>query len=65
MAGPACVLASTPVSTKMPVPMTMPIPKPIRSHEVRLLASPPPPSVPSSFWWMTVWTSLVLVMPVC
>ena len=47
MAGPALSLACTPVSVKMPVPMTMPIPKPIRSQAVsRLLslvwwASPP------------------------
>lgn len=39
MAGPALFFACTPVSVKMPVPITMPIPKPIRSQaDSRLLS---------------------------
>ena len=41
IAGPAWFFASTPVSVKMPVPITMPIPKPIRSQELSCLASRP------------------------
>ncbi len=41
IAGPAWFLASTPVSVKMPVPMTMPIPKPIRSQALRFFARRP------------------------
>ena len=61
MPGPAWFLASTPVSTKMPVPITMPIPNPIRSRALRLFFSP---AWSSSFWWRTVSTSLVRVTPV-
>ena len=64
MAGPALFFACTPVSVKMPVPITMPIPKPIRSQaDSRLLsrvwwASPP---TGSSFCRMTSSTSFVRV----
>src|SRR4051795_4137322 len=63
MAGPAWDLASRPVSTKIPVPITMPIPKPIRSRAFNRFARWPP-SPPSSFWWMTASTSLVRSTPV-
>ena len=41
IAGPAWFFASTPVSVKMPVPITMPIPKPIRSQALSCFASRP------------------------
>lgn len=50
MAGPAWFLASTPVRVKMPVPMTIPMPNPIRSRAVRFLDSLSPPPSTSSFW---------------
>src|SRR5258706_12714727 len=35
IAGPACVAAATPVSTKMPVPIICPMPMKVRSQAVR------------------------------
>ena len=46
--GPAVFRAWTPVSVKMPVPMTTPIPKPTRWRALRCRRSrPTPPSAPS------------------
>ncbi len=60
--GPAFSFACRPVSVKMPVPMTMPIPKPIRSSADRFFLRLPCSwlSGVSSFWWMTSSTLFFL-----
>ena len=55
-AGPAAFLACTPVSVKMPVPMIMPMPNPMRSLVVSRFARPWDSPSTGSFWWMTVST---------
>jgi hypothetical protein len=57
IAGPALFFACVPVRVKIPVPMTIPMPNPMRSHAVRFFASDPFPGMGSPCASRSPWAS--------